>query len=53
MVFALSINAKTFCILCKKVRKKFGDSKNSRTFASAFRATPDGKQEEEFFERLT
>ena len=36
MVFALSTNAKTFCILCKKVRKKFGDSENSRTFASAF-----------------
>ena len=32
----MSINAKTFCFISKKVWKKFGDSKNSRTFAPAF-----------------
>ena len=35
------------------LHKSFGDSKNSRTFASAFRARPLGAQRKEFFERLT
>jgi hypothetical protein len=42
-----------FVKMGKNSWKSFGDSKNSRTFASAFRARPLGAQRKEFFERLT
>jgi hypothetical protein len=42
-----------FVKMGKNSWKSFGDSKNSRTFASAVRARPLGAQLKEFFERLT
>ena len=53
-VFALSINAKTFCFSSKKLLKNLDGKKKVRTFAPAFAQITGSEQiEKEFFERVT